>query len=277
MGAPSRVLDPVMQCSHFFASSQRASLGHPNPLRPALEAQLTLLRKLQDFDLQIQEITHRTEAMKDSVEELQSIYEQLKEQLDAQKEQLDETRALMRDKEIELDENQDRYNQSKGKLNGVANTKQYNALEKEMDTLKKMRVQLEEERDTLRDNLAAFASDVEEKEKKTNEIAKQIERERAEIAKAEKDASTSVEKLKSSRQKIRNDIPKEMVRRYEFILSKRAGRAVVAAVAGVCTGCNMTTPPQLFNELQLGKRMIQCSNCQRILFYQSSEEAQAEA
>jgi predicted nucleic acid-binding Zn-ribbon protein len=62
------------------------------------------------------------------------------------------------------------------------------------------------------------------------------------------------------------------VRRYEFISGRRPGRAVVPAREGRCTGCNMMLPPQLFNELQLNTKILQCTNCQRVLYFETEEE-----
>lgn len=239
-----------------------------------MENQLKLLRKLQDFDLEIYEINARTERLRESLDDLQLAYDSLLEALTGQKTQLDEARSLMRDKERELEENVDRYNQSKAKLNSVANTKQYNALEKEMDTLKKMRAQLEEERDTLRENVEAYQTDVNEKQGKIAAINAQIVEEQGAIDNEAAGGVKRITDLELERDKIKRDVPKQIVRRYEFILGRRPGRAVVPCILGVCKGCNMAIPPQLFNELQTGRKFIQCSNCQRILYYTDAEQAE---
>lgn len=242
-----------------------------------MEAQLNLLRQLQQYDLQIQEIQARNERLQESLDDLQALHTSLADSLQAQKQQLDDTRALMRNKEIELEENLDRYNQSKAKLSSVANTKQYNALEKEMDTLKKMRAQLEEERDTLRENVENFEADVAEKQAKVDELAAQIAEEQAAVDKETSGASGAISDLEKQRTQLKGDLPKQMFRRYEFILSRGRRPAVTACVGGVCTGCNMTVPPQLFNELQMSRRLIQCPSCQRILFHASDLEVGANA
>ena len=43
--------------------------------------------------------------------------------------------------------------------------------------------------------------------------------------------------------------------------------AVVPAVAGSCTGCQMKVPPQIWVKIQIGKEIFQCSNCNRYLYY----------
>ena len=237
-----------------------------------MDPQIKLLRQLQEYDLEIYEINQTTERLRETLDELIAAHEGLRDNLNAQKAQLDDTRRLMRDKEIELEENNDRYNQSKIKLNQVANTKQYNALEKELDTYKKLRIQLEEERDTLRENLEAFQSDVDDKARKTADIESQIGDEQGAIDKEARASSVRIAQLEIDRDKLRSDIPKQLIRQYEFIQARRPGAAVVGAMNGTCTGCNMKMPHQLFNELQISTKMIKCPNCQRILFFQPAPE-----
>jgi predicted nucleic acid-binding Zn-ribbon protein len=232
-----------------------------------VQQEIERLRNLQDFDLQIEDIQNKTGVLREALEELTSIHGALNSSLEAQREQLEETRTLMRDKEIELETNGERYNQSKAKLNHVSNTREYNALEREMDALRKMRIQLEGERDSLRDAVQEFEADVAEKAGKTSGLESQIAGEEAEIQAQSSGASGEIEGLQNKRNKLKTDLPKPLIRRYEFIASRRPGAAVVSATEGVCSGCNMRMPPQLFNELQIGAKMIQCPSCQRILYF----------
>lgn len=242
-----------------------------------MQDQITLLRKLQDFDLKIDAIHDRTRVQREALEELVSLYESLMESLEAQRAQLEETRTMMRDKEIELEANEDRYNQSKAKLNSVSNTREYNALEREMDAQRKIRAQLEEERESLSDALEGHTAEVAERARKTEELASQIKAEEAALADEASKAGGDVEDLVKSRDGLKEKLPKPLFRRYEFIASRRNGPAVVAAREGVCTGCHMRMPPQLFNELQVGRKIIQCPSCQRILFFDPIADDEATA
>lgn len=242
-----------------------------------MQQEIAQLRNLQDFDLQIEEIENRTGVLREALDEVTSIHEALNGSLEAQRAQLEETRALMRDKEIELETNEERYNQSKAKLNHVSNTREYNALEREMDALRKMRIQLEGERDSLRDAVQEYEDDVAEKAEKTAELERQIASEEAEIEAQSSGAAGEIKSLQEKRDKLKTDLPKRLIRRYEFISSRRPGAAVVGATEGVCSGCNMRMPPQMFNELQLGNKMIQCPSCQRILFFVAGPAEKAEA
>ncbi|TVR01725.1 MAG: hypothetical protein EA398_09275 [Deltaproteobacteria bacterium] len=243
-----------------------------------MQNEIALLRKLQDYDLRILELDERTDTLRDALEELYALRDALVASLEQQKQQLEETRLLMRNKQVDLEANEERYGQSKSKINQITNSKEYAALEKEIETLRKLRAQLEEEHDSLKDAVSDFTADVEEKEAKAAEVNKQIADEEALVDRESSATEKEIGKLESERDKLKKDLPKALVRRYEFITSRRPGKVIVPARGGVCTGCNMMLPPQLYNEVQQATRMQQCPSCQRILYYENEEElAAAEA
>jgi predicted nucleic acid-binding Zn-ribbon protein len=57
--------------------------------------------------------------------------------------------------------------------------------------------------------------------------------------------------------------------KYEQIFERRGGMAVVEARNGICQGCRMRVPPQLYNELQKHHEIRMCPNCHRILFWRA--------
>lgn len=42
---------------------------------------------------------------------------------------------------------------------------------------------------------------------------------------------------------------------------------IVPVTAGVCSGCRIMIPPQTFIELQGGHKIINCPNCQRLIYW----------
>ena len=68
--------------------------------------------------------------------------------------------------------------------------------------------------------------------------------------------------------------------RYEFIRSRLEHPVIVAVKDGVCSGCNIAVPPQAFIELQRGRQILSCPNCQRLIFwcehFSPSQETKAE-
>jgi predicted nucleic acid-binding Zn-ribbon protein len=65
-------------------------------------------------------------------------------------------------------------------------------------------------------------------------------------------------------------MPSNIMKRYEQLLAKRAGLAVVQARDGHCKGCNMGLPPQLFIKIQRADVVETCPACGRILYHESA-------
>jgi hypothetical protein len=57
-----------------------------------------------------------------------------------------------------------------------------------------------------------------------------------------------------------------LISRYELIFSRRGGTAVVEVSSGICQGCYMNIPPQLWNEIIRNEKVQSCPSCGRIVF-----------
>jgi len=64
----------------------------------------------------------------------------------------------------------------------------------------------------------------------------------------------------------------DLRRKYEQIFSRRGGLAVVEVREGICQGCRMRVPPQLYNEIQRNAKVILCPSCQRMLYWRADAE-----
>ncbi|NOR49959.1 MAG: hypothetical protein GQ530_02850 [Desulfuromonadales bacterium] len=62
------------------------------------------------------------------------------------------------------------------------------------------------------------------------------------------------------------ELPKSLRKRYELLMARRAGVAVVEARGGACLGCHMHLPPQMFNSLFVINEVQSCPHCSRLLF-----------
>jgi hypothetical protein len=63
-----------------------------------------------------------------------------------------------------------------------------------------------------------------------------------------------------------------LITRYELIFARRGGTAVVEVTGGICQGCYMNIPPQLWNEIIRSEKVNLCPSCQRILYYKPAME-----
>ena len=81
--------------------------------------------------------------------------------------------------------------------------------------------------------------------------------------------------LEEKRGSLRKGLPPALLKRYEFIRQRHNGTAICAVREGVCLGCHLNILPQLYIDLQKGEEILQCPNCQRIVYW-LGEEAEEE-
>lgn len=95
----------------------------------------------------------------------------------------------------------------------------------------------------------------------TNTVEKEIKR--IEISK---------KTVVNQREKQAADLQANYLKRYNMLLDKRSGLAVVPINDGVCQGCFMALPPQQVNDVRKGDKINLCPTCQRILYFKEQED-----
>lgn len=157
------------------------------------------------------------------------------------------------------------------KMMQVQTSREHQALLKEIEDAKKQIKDTEEQ-------LLQVMEDAEAELKKAEELEKLSKGERKLLAEEAAKAAAAVRQIEArraevlvSRDQLALELPESQRKRYEKLLIKRKGLAVVRVSGGVCQGCFMTVPPQLFNQARKGGEICTCPACQRILFYIADE------
>ena len=75
----------------------------------------------------------------------------------------------------------------------------------------------------------------------------------------------------AERDKVAVELDASLRKRYEQLLLRRAGRAVVAIEAGNCQGCHMQVPRQIVIEILKTRAVRVCPQCQRIIYVSAGD------
>jgi predicted nucleic acid-binding Zn-ribbon protein len=123
-------------------------------------------------------------------------------------------------------------------------------------------------------------SDLDGQIKDRDDLIKQQEAELAERRKGiEKEVLEKQEQMNAlniEEQKITPDLDPETFFKFERIIRNKMGRGIVAIKGGVCMGCHMILPVQFANNVRMGKEIVFCPYCSRILFYEEAEQGEEE-
>jgi predicted nucleic acid-binding Zn-ribbon protein len=231
-----------------------------------LREQLRALEHLQELDLKIDSLKKQRTALPNALKTVDDSLNRLKATTHLKKTALEEVDKVNRQTRAALDLNNDRLTRANSKLEGVHNTQEFQAANKEIEQLKKMNLSLEEQ-------TKKSVSDTENLNKELIDLGAQLEK-----VQADRDSQAAVfsgqtgqldgeiKSLTDNRTQYTSIVDTRTVALYDRVRAARAGLGIVPAVGGRCKGCNMVVPPQLYNEIHRANQLHSCPSCHRILF-----------
>jgi predicted nucleic acid-binding Zn-ribbon protein len=157
-------------------------------------------------------------------------------------------------------------------MNRIKNIKELQALQREIDQIKQNNSVLEEELIKVMEELDASAATLDQNETEWKALEEKWVTRRSELDAQLTQIETEISQFAKERQSLATRINGDLIGRYELIFSRRGGTAVVTVLGGICQGCYMNIPPQLYNEILKGERLHLCPSCHRILFHKQTAE-----
>lgn len=231
-----------------------------------MKEQLKALLELQELDLKVDKVAKEKKELALGVKTAKQVLSQLTDDLSQKQTVLNDTVELHSDKSKDLETAQGRLKDSKNRLTKVSNTKEYSAIEIEIENVKRQIGQLEDELIQLLEAIEVSKASIEEKNEKMSALSEQVEMEKQRVIERTEALEKEEKKVKRKREKTSKGVKNELLRRYSFIRDRRSGVAVVSAEQGSCSGCFMQLPPQVFIEVKRSRSLNTCPSCQRILF-----------
>ena len=232
-----------------------------------MKDQLKRLRELQHIDIELDAFRSKKRDIVSTIEENKGFHEKLVIDLDGQKQELNEIKSLQSEKRDDVRDVKENLERRKKRLHNVGSTKEFNAVEKEIEVLKKTLDQAELDLLHLEEVVAATEASIADKSEKIDALHQTIVDEEAASADALSQIDSDMSGLKAREEEARGEVSKRVLYKYDFIRERREGLAVVAARNGHCEACFMAVPPQEYIEIQRGEALSTCPSCQCILYF----------
>jgi uncharacterized protein len=237
-----------------------------------LQAQIEILASLQTVDREIKEQTGRKQKLLDELRVTEK-------QIQVKKTEIDALRVTYAEKEKFRSE-KDRVFQDEGKkamdkrmrMNRIKNVKELQALQREIEQMKQSNGELEEELIKVMQDIDGIKAQIQAKESEMAAMQAEWENKQNELQAEITGIDAAVSEAATRRQNIASQVAGDLMSRYELIFSRRGGTAVVEVAAGICQGCYMNLPPQLWNEINRNEKLHLCPSCQRILYVKPRAE-----
>jgi hypothetical protein len=228
--------------------------------------QIAHLEALSDIDQEIRSLTEQIEKENAGVGGAQAELADLTERLAADQTSVDEMDRTRQDLIQELRQMDKQIERSRERLGRARNEREVNAAERELDELRK----LQRDRDEEIKKVVAIAeqarASIEESSARQQEIDAQLKGSMEGVTRTLADLGERLAKQKHAREEVLVKLPKPLLRRYESLLTRRPN-PVAQTVDGVCQGCHIELPPMMFHEMLSQTRFEQCPNCHRIIYY----------
>lgn len=238
-----------------------------------MKALITALRALQDVDKQKIEAEKERRSITERVEQLGGMLTELERDLAEKHEKLKEAERWYKERERELKEDNEKIKRAQGRLNNLSKAKEYAAVQREIEILRRGNAQKEEEILKLLAVMDEFKVAVEEEESKLTSMRQDVESERSTTSSRVSELDKRLSGYITDRKKYESDVPKAILQRYMRIQKAWQGLAVALVNhKGSCGGCHRQVPPQLYNTLLRQDSLESCPYCNRFLYVDPEEQ-----
>lgn len=231
-----------------------------------MKEEIQRLKDLQEVDLEIGEIEREIAAGSAELDSRNTSIEKHRDDIAEHTEKIEASEVRRRELEGEVEDTQLMIKDRQSKLMKVQTNREYQSILKEIEDAKNANRQREDE-------LLRLLEKVEHHQKKKDEQTALCEDEEAhykeDSARLQKNAAqlkARMDKALKIRETKEKKVKAALLHKYEQIRAKRDGVAMVGVNRGVCHGCFMNVPPQLYNELLREDKLHSCPTCNRLLY-----------
>lgn len=224
--------------------------------------------------LRLQEIDSALDARRASRDDARSRLHESEEVAAARIRAEETARALrasqgaQKDIELQADEIRAKIGPAEQKLysGAIKNPKELADLQADIDQLKRQ-LSAAEDRDldalsaTEEASSAAAAAQAE-----ADAVERAWREEQAELTERASRLDGEIADLEDQRNEQARDIDSDVLRVYDHIRRAHQGRGVARLDRNLCLGCRISLPTNIVNRARAGSALVQCPNCERILF-----------
>jgi predicted nucleic acid-binding Zn-ribbon protein len=234
---------------------------------PTLKEAIDTLMDLQSIDREMQILDKEMAAGMGELDNRRSAIEEHKNSAIEYTERLEAGDKRQRELEGQIEDNGIKLKDRQAKLMSVQTNREYQSILKEIEDTKQLNTQQEDELVLLMEQTESIKVKIAEHTSISESEEAALAEESAKVTAKAKKLENKKNKIKKTRNQQAKKVPQKYLSRYERLRENRNGIAVAAVTNGVCSGCNMNIPPQLFNNLLKEDEILDCPTCNRMMFH----------
>ncbi len=229
---------------------------------------------LQAYDIRIKEKLAQKQKGPAAMQRCKDDLDAAEALLKAETDKLNSHDSLSRETEREIQELDARLGKAESKLSSIKSNKEYKAALKEIDGIKHEKEALEITALELMEQKEELISACDDSRKKTEALKQQFDQDRKQILRDMQILDKDLEVLKEERERCCEATDGSLLKKYDMLRGHKDGIAITPVIKGVCQTCRMAIPPQKFNELIRGDKLMNCPSCARIMYWGEDERFQ---
>ncbi len=233
--------------------------------------QIKLLVRLQQMDTERLGLESEAADGPVRIANLEQGLDGLTAQIDAAVGELVEARRQRKEIEETVEGNQTKMKRSQARLPMIKNNREYRAVLKEIDDLKRMNFELEDEIIEVMERLETREAEQTERRRRLDEIKVELEENKQTILDRVAECQRQLAAMAGEREEIRAAIDPEILAHYDQIAYARGGLALAPIKGGTCQACFMNLTPQQYQILQHMERLMTCPSCHRLIYWAEHE------
>lgn len=239
-----------------------------------MKEEIQNLMNLQAIDLDVRKIEAEMAKGYGALDTIRETIEADKMAIIEYQEQLELSGKRSRELETLIEDEQERVKDRQTKLMNIQTNREYQSILKEIEDTKVSNKQREDELMLLTEQSEAIQAKIEALQKACDDNEQALSEETKKVEKATAKLEADKLKFQSTREARARKVDKKHLKRYEMLRDRRNGLAVTGVTKGVCLGCNMNIPPQMFNQLLRENEILSCPTCNRMMFHLPAEETE---
>lgn len=225
------------------------------------------LYRLQEVDLALQ-------AARDDLTDVQSRLGEPEELIEARRAAEERQEALrvaekdFKERDWEADEQGRKIEKPEQRLyeGKVSNPKELEDLQLDVESLKRRRSVLDDEAFAAMERLDEAERALDETQRHLEELTGTTGVEQDELRARQSTLEGEIASLEGQRAELAAASDEVLLDRYDELRAGRQGQAVAKVQGGSCQGCRILLPVNLIQRARAGDDIVQCNNCERILY-----------
>jgi len=226
---------------------------------------INIMIKLQEFWDIIVESREKIENYNSNINGWQNELENIANEIDDLSGEIKKTKASIKEEEIEL-------KSYDNKIMKIEERKELLKTEREINAQKTERERIENERDTLEENMILQMDELDKRESTLFELKNMYDEKKknvdADTIETNNKINQSTELLNKNQQEfdiVVEELKPALKQKFVKLLNSK-GKAISEVRGEICNGCNFTIPASLASDAAKDDKISVCSNCSRYIY-----------